>query len=143
MLAQEPDLTKFQFWDQNSAKKVKKMWKSRVYGGHVFQPVGEAPGTKRTRQNVLQDQVNLFQIEYLYGGGYYVLENILIQDKENYNNITFGEPRTKPDGSWKIFGFGGGSSAGKSSNASTKASTTTAGTAGRESLEGFTKPGAT
>ena len=49
MLAHEPDMSKYQYWDQNSVKKLKKMWKSRVYGGHVFQPVGEAPGTRRTR----------------------------------------------------------------------------------------------
>lgn len=60
MLAQEPDLSKFQYWDQSTVKQMKKLCKSKVYGGHVFQPVGEAPGTKRNRQNVLQDQVNLF-----------------------------------------------------------------------------------
>lgn len=60
MLGEEPDLSKFQFWDQKTVKELKKLWKSKVYGGHVFQPVGEAPGTARKRQNVLQDQINLF-----------------------------------------------------------------------------------
>jgi hypothetical protein len=104
MLSEEPDLSKYQFWDQKTVKELKKLWKSKVFGGHVFQPVGEAPGTSRTRQNVLQDQINLFQIEYLYGGGYYVLENVLIQNKDNYNNITFSEPRVKADDSWSFFG---------------------------------------
>ena len=40
----------------------------------------------------------------MYGGGYYVLENVLIQNKENYNNVTFGEPRVKADDSWSLFG---------------------------------------
>lgn len=55
MLYQEPDLSKFQYFDQSTVKQLKKMWKSKVFGGHVMKAVGCSPGMPRTRQNVLRD----------------------------------------------------------------------------------------
>lgn len=36
MLSEEPDLSKYQYWDQNTVKVLKSLWKSKVFGGHVF-----------------------------------------------------------------------------------------------------------
>lgn len=64
------------------------MWKSKVYGGCVIGPVGDAgKGSARTRDNVISDQVGLYQIEHVFGGGYYALENLHIRDPENYKNL--------------------------------------------------------
>jgi len=52
-----------------------KAWNSSVYGGCVLQPLGVYKG-KRTRYNVLDQQVNKAQINQLFGGGYYVLEQV-------------------------------------------------------------------
>lgn len=64
------------------------------------------------------------------------MENVLIQDKENYNNITFGEPRAQREKGLFDFipGFGSSSAAGRS--ASTKASS-------KSGADAFGRPGAT
>lgn len=56
MLQKEPDMSKYGHVDQNTTETIKKLWKSKVYGGHVMNPVGEGgAGSARTRENVIRE----------------------------------------------------------------------------------------
>ena len=50
-------------------------YKSSVFGGSVFLPLGSSSkkGDKRDKENNLQAEIRATNIDYLYGGGYYVL----------------------------------------------------------------------
>lgn len=50
-----------------------KAWVHPVFGGSVLNPVGKLGG-KRTRYNVLGQQIEKAQINQNWGGGYYVFE---------------------------------------------------------------------
>ena len=87
MLKKQPNFFKYAFNESepsSNIKIIKKMWKSSVYGGSVMESVGQGgKGSERTRDNVICDQISLYQIEQALGGGYYVLENLRVQDAEN------------------------------------------------------------
>jgi hypothetical protein len=50
-------------------------YKNAVFGGSVFLPLGSSTkkGEKRDKENNLQADIRATNIDYLYGGGYYVL----------------------------------------------------------------------
>ena len=55
------------------------MYKSDVYGGTVFMPIGrmkDGKNTKRESKNPLEEEIKKQPISLLYGGGFYVLKNI-------------------------------------------------------------------
>lgn len=53
-------------------------WANNVYGGSVFTPVGNynKQGEERHRHNNLRNEMCAMHIDYLYGGGYYVIQNV-------------------------------------------------------------------
>ena len=55
------------------------MWRSKIFGGHVLKPMCRKDGS--AIPNNLREKIMAFNIEYLYGGGYYCLE--MIPDPEN------------------------------------------------------------
>ena len=61
--------------DAERVTNFRKAWASGIYGGSVLGPLGVYKG-KRTRYNVLDQQINKAQINPLFGGGYYVLEQV-------------------------------------------------------------------
>ena len=65
------------------------MWNNKIYGGCVFNPVGVAKGMKRSRENVLKDQISLYEVEFLYGGGYYALSNLILGESKPVTKVTF------------------------------------------------------
>ena len=52
-----------------------KAWASAVFGGKVLNPLGDSKG-KRTRYNVLDQQIAKAQINHMFGGGYYIIEQV-------------------------------------------------------------------
>lgn len=50
-------------------------YKSSVFGGSVFLPIGKKNG-KRDKRNPLEAEINDIQVDYLYGGGYYEIQNV-------------------------------------------------------------------
>lgn len=55
------------------------MWESKAFGGCVFNKIRKKDGGSIT--NFLSKKVKSYDIQYLYGGGYYILENL--PDPEN------------------------------------------------------------
>jgi hypothetical protein len=72
MLALKPNMKDYNA-DSLRVLNFTKAWASPVFGGSVLGPLGIYKG-KRTRYNVLDQQINKAQINPLFGGGYYVLE---------------------------------------------------------------------
>ena len=93
MLETAPRFGKFEYRDQATVAALKSLWSSRRVGGDVMKPVVGASGKERTRTNVLKEQIQLFEIEYLYGGGYYVLENVRIEDEASPGKAFQGASR--------------------------------------------------
>ena len=62
-----------------AGRNLMEMWQSRVFGGCVMNKVGMKNGGYFT--NNLREKVMEYKLEYLYGGGYYKLENL--PDPEN------------------------------------------------------------
>jgi hypothetical protein len=61
--------------DKQRTLNFTKAWGSAVYGGSALNPLGVFKG-KRTRYNVLDQQIYKAQINQLFGGGYYILEQV-------------------------------------------------------------------
>jgi len=62
-----------------AALNMMEIWESKVFGGSAFRKIGKKNGGFMT--NYLKKKVLDFKIEYLYGGGYYKIENL--PDPEN------------------------------------------------------------
>ena len=70
-------------YDPSKEPVLHKLLTSKICGGSVLQPVGrDKENPARVIQNNLQEKIINFEIEYLYGGGYYEIER-LIDTKEN------------------------------------------------------------
>lgn len=59
-----------------------KAWLSKGFGGSVLQPLGGLKG-KRTRYNVLDQQIDKAQINQMFGGGYYIIDQVQQLDDDN------------------------------------------------------------
>jgi hypothetical protein len=88
MLKVRPDLKKFK-GDADAVKNVETAYSSNIFGGSVFLPIGKKNG-KRDKKNPLELEIKATQVDYLYGGGYYVLKNV----KEEYVTEYDGEEYT-------------------------------------------------
>lgn len=55
-------------------------YKSSIFGGSIFLPLGSntKKGEKRDKENNLQTEIRKTNVDYLYGGGYYVLHNVRV-----------------------------------------------------------------
>ena len=74
MLKTMPNLKNYA-GDKQRQLNFTKAWNNAVFGGSVLQPLGIYNG-KRTRYNVLDQQIAKAQINQLFGGGYYILEQV-------------------------------------------------------------------
>jgi len=68
----------------NNLKNVEDAYKSGIFGGSIFLPLGSASkrGEKRDKTNNLQNEIKACHVDYLYGGGYYVLHNVKVNREE-------------------------------------------------------------
>lgn len=69
-------------------KNLEDAYKSSVFGGSIFLPVGSSKkqNEKRDKQNNLKREVETTHIEYLHGGGYYVLHNVKVSRETDQQN---------------------------------------------------------
>ena len=87
MLSNRPANEFFSQKFRNHAQQIKNMedaYKSSIFGGSVFLPLGSSTkkGEKRDKENNLQNEINHANIDYLYGGGYYVLHNVRVHKED-------------------------------------------------------------
>lgn len=61
-------------------KNLEDAYKSSVFGGSVFLPIGSTKkqGEKRDKQNNLKSEIESTHVEYLAGGGFYALHNVKV-----------------------------------------------------------------
>lgn len=61
-------------------KTIEDAYKSRIFGGSIFLPVGSSGrgAEKRDKENNLQEDISALYIDYLYGGGFYCLHNVRV-----------------------------------------------------------------
>ena len=59
---------------------IEDCYKSRVFGGSVFLPIGtnNRMGEKRDKENNLHEEIKGTYVDYLYGGGFYQLQNVRV-----------------------------------------------------------------
>lgn len=70
-------------YDPNKDTVLHKMLTSKIYGGSILRPVArDRSNSSRNIFNNLGEKIINFEIEYLYGGGYYEIER-LIDTNEN------------------------------------------------------------
>jgi len=79
----KPDFSKFKM-DEDSLQNAESAYKSNVFGGSVLLPVGKKSG-KRDKRNPLESEISAMQVEYMYGGGFYDIQN-LREDPQPYDN---------------------------------------------------------
>jgi len=62
----------------HQTRTMEELYASTVFGGSLFTPVGTSlkRGLQRDRHNNLRNEVCAQHIDYLYGGGYYVIHNV-------------------------------------------------------------------
>ena len=65
-------------------KNMEDAYKSSIFGGSVFLPLGSSTkkGEKRDKENNLQNEILHANIDYLYGGGFYVLHNVRVHKED-------------------------------------------------------------
>jgi len=74
MLTKRPDFMKYK-GDEDAVQNAQKAFHSGIFGGSVFLPIGKENG-KRDKLNPLEHEIKGMQVDYLYGGGYYTVNNI-------------------------------------------------------------------
>lgn len=69
-------------------KNIEDAYKSTVFGGSIFLPIGSSrkQGEKRDKTNNLKKEIEDAHIDYLYGGGYYVLQNVKVSRETDGTN---------------------------------------------------------
>ena len=87
MLSNRPVKEFFAQKFRNHADQLKNMeeaYKSSIFGGSIFLPLGSSTkkGEKRDKENNLQNEIRHTNIDYLYGGGYYVLHNVRVHKED-------------------------------------------------------------
>ena len=77
MLSKKPDTKKYKK-DLELLKAIDNCYRSNVYGGSIFQPIGsnERRGALRHKANNLEAEIKNLPVNYLYGGGYYTLRHV-------------------------------------------------------------------
>lgn len=84
----------------HAGRNMFEIWESKQFGGSVFNKIKRRDGVSMT--NNLKDKVLDFKIEYLYGGGYYKIENlpdpdnnqildiyIIMEDVKNFGDMQY------------------------------------------------------
>ena len=68
-LSKEPNLREYQ-GNGDALKKMGVMYKNQIYGCSVLLHVGDKDSKKRTKKNPLTDEINQFNVQHLYLGGF-------------------------------------------------------------------------
>ena len=87
MLNQRPSTQKFRK-NKHNAEIIELVYNSQIFGGSIFFPVGSSNkrSARRDKENLLEKEIRDSNVDYLYGGGYYVLKNVKVgHDEENGN----------------------------------------------------------
>lgn len=92
MLMRRPDLSKFQN-NAHQLKNIENAYSSQIYGGSIFLPIGSATkkSARRDKENSLEKDIKAINIDYLYGGGYYVLKNVQVNGETHDENPNQGQ----------------------------------------------------
>ena len=93
MLNQRPNIQKFRKNKHNS-EIIEQVYNRQIFGGSIFLPVGSSNkrSARRDKENNLEKEIRESNVDYLYGGGYYVLKNVKVgHDEENGNQQHQGE----------------------------------------------------
>ena len=69
--------------DSKRSARFLEAWSSPVFGGSVLTPLGVYKG-KRSRYNVLDQQIQKAHINGMFGGGYYIIEGV----QQNADDLT-------------------------------------------------------
>ena len=83
----KPDTKKYKR-DLELLKAIDNCYNSNVYGGSIFQPIGSSDRrgvTLRYKANNLENEIKSLPVNYLYGGGYYVLKHVQHNPNEEIN----------------------------------------------------------
>lgn len=77
MLSKKPDTKKYKK-DLELLKAIDNCYASSVYGGSIFHPIGSSDrrGQLRHKANNLEHEIKNLPVNYLYGGGYYILRHV-------------------------------------------------------------------
>ena len=69
-------------------KIIDKLYSSNVYGGSIFLPIGSADrrAALRYKTNNLEEDLRAMQVNYLYGGGFYVITQVRHSEKVNLDS---------------------------------------------------------
>jgi hypothetical protein len=81
-LSKEPNLKEYQL-DGDALKRVGKMYKNQVYGTSVLNAVGDIESKKRTKKNPLVDEINQFNVQHLYLGGWKEISHVKVDPEED------------------------------------------------------------
>ena len=57
-----------------------------MFGGSIFEAIGQKNKWKkivRDKKNNLEEEVKKMNVQYLYGGGFYILRNIKYSEEED------------------------------------------------------------
>ena len=82
MLSKEPNLKEYQ-GSADALKKMGVMYKNQVYGCSVLLNVGDKDQKKRTKKNPLTDEINRFNVQHLYLGGFKELSHVKVNKEED------------------------------------------------------------
>jgi len=83
MMYKYPSLNRY-LYNKTHVATFAKAWSSGQFGGNVFKPLGSYTknekgilrATKRTRTNLLEQDIKKSQLNSLYGGGYYQIMKV-------------------------------------------------------------------
>ena len=87
MLQKKPDTKKYKR-DLDMLKAIDNCYRSNVYGASIFQPIGSSDrrGALRHKANNLETEIQNLPVNYLYGGGYYVLRHVQHSANDDVNS---------------------------------------------------------
>lgn len=84
MIKRMPNMKQYAYSKTNTAN-FTRAWLSRSFGGSVLSPLGGGLKGKKTKYNNLEWDIKHAELKSIYGGGYYVLENVQqFPDNENW-----------------------------------------------------------
>lgn len=94
MLKRQVDCSRF---SGNGRTDYNKFWSSEVYGGSVLEPIGEVnsqeavKAARRTKKNMLDELISKAEVNYLYGGGYYCLRDVIVEEQYYKGEVYCGK----------------------------------------------------
>ena len=81
-LSKEPTLKEYQ-GNSDALKQMSVMYKNQIYGGSVLNAVGDKESKKITKKNSLTDDINEFNVQHLYLGGWKEIAHVKVRKEED------------------------------------------------------------